>query len=551
MVRKSMWAALAVLLAYTPGALAYEYMVEQTDTLTYATELFGEGSSTSRVRYDGSPPVVTLWTVLTATEDVAIGNDDEMTITLSISGGTFASQFRASDVDSTVYRANSVADASDPTPPGAPTPDPGNVHADYEVNVRRDDGGAPGDSSVVFIAEALSGWDAADDGGGAVIRIEIELPELRGLNGSRSVTATIEVDAGGGSMFRSSENADDHATAPVTIASNTDRSESGVLRRAEDPVDGRRASVPIINFASALTFANTTAAIWPFPPSTARINLAGGRTGFQPHAAVFPYAFLARPVVGVPRADVLQWNGKTFSIANRESGAGDLVVSITGEFRSGDVVFLDLNGNWRVDNDERLTLRDGVMSGRFGLIEVAGIPTNSDVRMQTEGVAGRWLLFSPNGTDTLRPADYRTTLSVDFTVGSNRDKVGGTSISADLETSYTTIDPSTTRQAYAIPPVGSTDLGNIRVKCEVAVGCPLYLECDDSAGDSWFRALEEPVAGRATMRLNSAMLAEQLGISEDGWEGRLSCNVMSTQTISVQVLTRSGDVLVNNTYIDG
>ena len=548
MVRKSMWAALAGLLAYTPGALAYEYMVDQTATLTYATELFGEGSATGRVRYDGSTPVVTLWTALTATEDVAIGNDDEMEITLSISGGTFASQFRASDVDSTVYRANAIGDANDP---GVLAPgDPGNVHADYAVNVRRDDGGAPGDSSVVFIAEALSGWDAADDSTGAVIRIEIELPELRGLNGSREVTATIEVDAGGGSAFRSSENADNHATAPVMIASNTDRSESGVLRRAEDPVAGRRASVPIIDFASALTFANATVGVWPFPPSTARINLAGGRTSFQPHG-VLPYAFLARPVVGVPRADVLQWNGKAFSIANRESGAGDLVVSVTGEFRSGDVVFLDLNGNWRVDSDERLTLRDGVMSGRFGLIEVAGIPTDSDERMQTQGVAGRWLLFSPNGTDTLRPADYQTTLSVDFTIGSNSDKDGATSLSADLATSYTVIDPSTTRQAYAIPPVGSTDLGNIRVKCEVAVGCPLYLECDDSAGDSWFSALEDPVAGRATMRLNSAMLAEQLGISEDGWEGRLSCNVMSTQAISVQVLTRSGDVLVNNTYIDG
>ena len=547
MVRKSMWAALAVLLAYTPGALAYEYMVDQTATLTYATELFGEGSATGRVSYDGNPPVVTLWVVLTDAEENGIGDNDEMTITLSVSGGTFATQFRASDVGSRVYSANNIGDVEDPRDGH----DPGNIHSDYEVNVTRDDGGAAGDSSVVFKAEAISGW-ASDDGNsaGAVLRIEVEMPGLRGLNGRTPVTATFEVEAGGGSGFRSSANAMNHATAPVTIAANTARSESGVLRRAEDAVNNQRASVPIINFDSALTFANTTVGVWPFPPGTARINLAGGRTSFQPHG-VLPYAFLARPVVGVPSADVLQWDGEAFSIANRESGAGDLVVGVTGEFRSGDTVFLDLNGNWQAENNERLTLRDGVMSGRFGLIDIAGIPTDSDMRMQTEGVAGRWLLFRPNGTDTLRPADYRTTLSVDFTVGSNRDKVGGTSISADLATSYTTIDPSATRQAYAIPPVGSTDLGNIRVKCEVAVGCPLYLECDDGAGDSWFRALEEPVAGRATMRLNSAMLAEQLGISEDGWEGRLSCNVMSTQTISVQVLTRSGDVLVNNTYIDG
>ena len=549
MVRKSMWAALAVLLAYAPGALAYEYMVDQTATLTYATELFGEGSSTGRVSYDGNPPVVTLWVVLTDAEEDLINDNDEMTITLSVSGGTFATQFRASDVDSRAYSANNVGDVEDPRDGH----DPGNIHDDYEVNVTREDGGAAGDSSVVFKAEAISGWTPGDGGGntaGTVLRIAVEMPELRGLNGSREVVATFEVEAGGGSGFRSSENAMNHATAPVTIAANTARSESGVLRRAEDAVNDQRASVPIINFDSALTFA-TSAGI----PSTARINLAAGRTSFEPDPVVrfAPYAFLARPVVGVPTDTILQWNGEAFSIANRENGAGDLVVGVTGEFRSGDLVFLDLNGNFRPDNDERLTLRDGVMSGRFGLIEIAGntLLPETDQRGRTQGVAGRWLLFSPNGTDTLRPADYRTTLSVDFTAGSNRDKDGTSSIAVDLKTSYTVIDPTATRQAYAIPPVGSTDLGNIRVKCEVAVGCPLYLECDDSAGDSWFRALEEPVAGRATMRLNSAMLAEQLGISEDGWEGRLSCKVMSTQTISVQVLTRSGDVLVNNTYIDG
>ena len=572
MARKIHVAALAVLLACAPGAFAYEYEVRQTvgprpddadqvtsqptGTLMYAKELFGDGSANTSIGYcrtvgSGCPSGImriTLWTTLTdgypASGGLPAGGDeneidhgDEMTIVLTLRGAVFASRYRASYVSTQSYGTNNLMTLSGTSPIN---------YRDMNVTVER--GGMRGDSSVEFTVTALPtdfGWPKGDGGSsGTVLEVGFELPELMGLNGNTPVTAQIQVHGGGGSGFRSSND------PTVTIASGTARSESGVLRVAGPPnEDGLRPSTPLVNFADALTFMNNTVA-WPFPPSTARINLAAGRTGFQPHATL-PYAFLARPVIGVPTATISKWDGETFSIANREDGAGDLVVGVTGEFRPGDLVFLDLNGNFRPDNDERLTLRDGIMSGRFGLIEIAGIPTDSDMRMQTEGVAGRWLMFLPNGTDALRPADYRTTLSVDFTDATNRDKDGGNSISGDVATSYTTIDPDATRRAYAIPPVGATDLGNIRVKCETATSCPLYLECDDAGGDSWFQKLEDDVPGRATLRLNSAAIAGHLGISETGWEGRLSCNVMSTQDISVQVLTRSGDVLVNNTYIDG
>ena len=555
MVRKSMWVALAGLLAYAPGALAYQYEVDQTATLTYASELFGSGADSQYVRYTaGNNPAITLWTLLTDdAEEVAVNDNDEMEITLSISGGTFRDRFRASDVNVTIYAVNSTGDAQDPNPDADP-PVTGNVStAGYNMDVALDEGGARGDSSVVFKAEATSGWGGADgDTVGTAIKIVIDLPAFQGLNGRTPVTATIDVSGGGGSGFRSSRNAENHATLPVMVDGDTARSASGILRRAHAAAAGstERTSVPIIGFAPALTFSNAGGG------GAARINLAGGRTGFQPVAGL-PYAFLGRPAVGVASPNILQWDGETFSIATRENGAGDLVIGVTGEFHdSGDVVFLDLDGDWRPDSDETLTLRDGVMSGRFSLIEIAGNTgqtgeTPEARRVQTQGVASRWLLFLPNGSDTLRPSDYRTTFSVDFNDPSNVDKGGADSISVDLATSYTVINPSATRQAYAIPPVGATDVGNIRVKCETAVSCPLYLECDDAAGDSWFQKLEDDVPGRATLRLNSALIAEHLGISETGWEGRLSCNVMSTQDISVQVLTRSGDVLVNNTYIDG
>ena len=43
-------------------------------------------------------------------------------------------------------------------------------------------------------------------------------------------------------------------------------------------------------------------------------------------------------------------------------------------------------------------------------------------------------------------------------------------------------------------------------------------------------------------------IQDALGI--DAWDGRLSCNVLATDKISVQVLTRAEGVLVNNTSVN-
>ena len=555
MVRKSMWAALAVLLAYAPGALAYQYDVTQTATLMYAKELFGTGSASSRVEYcrtveAGCPsavPKITLWTVLGDDGDEnAVDPDDEMDITLTLRGAVFAFGFRSSHIAVRSYATDNIADVNADSTSGDY-----NMVDNREVSVVREDDGASGDSSVSFMAKATGSWGDDDaDNVATVIEIEIELPELRGLNGRTPVTATIVVDAAASSGFMSSDE------ELATVGGGTAKSPNGGVLRAAGTANaqGVRPSTPLLNFADALSFSNAGGCgveRLEQPDCSARINLAAGRTSI---AGRSPFAFLARPRVGVPNPGIAQLNGETFSVANRQNGQGDLVISVTGQFHSGDIVFLDLNGNWDADSDERLSLRDGIMSGRFNLIEIAGtgVPGASAEaeRQSEEGEANRWLLFRPNGVDALRPADYRTTMSVDFTHARNVDKDGQNSIAVDLTTSYTVIDSNATRRAYSIPPLGGSDMGNVRIKCETAVDCPLYLECDDSAGDAWFQELDEGVPARSTMRLTSAMIATHLGISEDGWEGRLACSVMSTQNISVQVLTRSGDVLVNNTYID-
>ena len=52
-----------------------------------------------------------------------------------------------------------------------------------------------------------------------------------------------------------------------------------------------------------------------------------------------------------------------------------------------------------------------------------------------------------------------------------------------------------------------------------------------------------------TVRWNQMQIAGALGL-DDGWEGRLACEVLSSAEITVQVLTRAAGVLVNNTATD-
>lgn len=562
MVRKSMWVAMAVLLACAPGALAYEYRIDQSNVsaFTYASELFGPGSGASRLDYDTEPPTppeprLTLWTIMNdGTEEEAVTNDDTMEVTLTLANAVFAQNIRASDVTTRVY-AHGYADANS---------DPATwIDAAVQVNAARDSGGSAGTSSVVFIVTASAGWERVatySNGNPTSVSIQIDLPPLQGLNG-RPVTASIQVDAGGGSGFKSSRAAD------VTIASNgvgndmgnlTSRSAgSGVLRLTSPGASATagRPHVPMIAFTSALTF---TAA----GGGMSNIDITGSRTMVQPTGGR-AQSTLATVTVGVTDTSddgPKQLGGQLFSIAPRQDGEGDLVVSVTGEFHAmGDQVWLDLDGDRTADAGELLSLNEGVMSGRFNLNQVAGDGNTGDSdeaeRRSEEGVVTKNLIFLPNGMETLRPATYTSTFSVDFNADSNADKqptsqTHTTRYFVQEGSNPVYIGDDLTRHAYAIPPLGHADEGNVRVKCETATECPLYLECDDSGGGSWFATLTTPIEARATVQLSSADIAGALEVGEAGWTGRLSCAVMSTREISLQVLTRSGGALINNTYVD-
>ena len=548
MVRKSMWVAFAALLACASGALAYEYDVDQSEITdyTYANELFGPGSATSRIDYDGDGPTITLWTVLdTDANEMAIRTDHTMEITIRLANAQFATNFRSTAVTSLYYvdDRRTVTTSNDAV----------NTR---RVRVDRLEGGTSGSSWVTFEATATTGWDGtAVNGTNATLEMRFEMPPLTALN-RRPVAATVEVDAGGGSGFLSSESTDVTITE-IDGAGTTRTPNTGVLQLTVPPVAPAtsRTPVPLVTFADALTFAANGG-------GTSNIDITGDRMQVDKYnPEIANQSRLATVRVGVASNTVKQLGGQIFSIASRQDGEGDLTVSVTGEFHEeGDVVFLDLDGDSNPDTNEMLEMEDGVMSQRFPLTAVAGnaadrAETDEGERQRAEGVATRTLIFRANGEETLRPATYTSTFAVDFDADANADKAGSsvthmTRYYAQEGSNQIFIGDSLTRHAYAIPPLGSGDEGTVRVKCETATACPVYLECDDSAGMSWFSELREEIDSRATLVLDSETIATHLDVGDDGWNGRLSCLVMSTRDISLQVLTRSGGALINNTFVD-
>ena len=530
-VGKRVWLIAVALLLAIPSAAQYRYDVNQDSMRTYATELFGEGSDTVVINNpgEGGAPELSLTLWIDVASAAAIDSGDTAEVTMSLANATFASSVRSSHLNVR------IPERCDDTVCSRLVP----------INIRGREG-SRGASTVTFEIVSTGTLGTAT---GTIVDFVWDLPPLMGLSGTKNVTASVTVDAGGGSGFKSSDAED------VTVGDDTHKSSSGVMRRAAAAVGGVRASVPLINFKQALNFAAGGG-------GTANIDLNGDRTQFRPWLGR-THVLLADVTVGADDAEVLQIDGETFSIANRQDGDGDLVISVTGEFhQSGDEVWLDIDRDHRPDGGEMLSASGGVMSGRFKLNEVAGNAGASDSnadeqqRLREEGSATRNLLYRPNGTDVLRPATYTSTFIVDYVKGSNVDRDGAESKSVDLVTSYTTRRADgashtvSERMAAAVPPVGSAERGNVRVKCETAVPCTLYLECDDGGGETWFVQLDDVVPGRSTLRLSSEDIARHIGVGADGWSDRLSCGVFSTQDISVQVLTRSGGILVNNTYVD-
>ena len=549
MARSSIWAAFAVaLLAFAPVAAAATWIANVNGVRTFATESITSGDVV--IDFRGIAPQATARLTLTDPEVDMLDRNDTVDLTFTLVNAKFARAVRGSALVSLQLGGIQYCG----------------------LRVRSVDSEA-GSASATFTVETVPNvgdGNCATVGAGVRHALFVfQLPSLTGLDSTllpdgfsaKPVQVKFKADAPAGSGWHSTAEEIATRTHPVT--------------RVVSPLN-------IVQYRPALSldalgFALQNGSL--VSAASSEIDLAAGRTGFTaPGRALLSIVSVGRrnanlctlrdsPYSNPWSACTLQHDGTPFSLGRRGDGRGDLNVTVTGDFRDGDVVFLDLDGDRMPGAGEDLDLQaDGSMQESFRLDYVAGNPNAADGERgeldREEGVATKNLYYLPNGTDALRPGEYRTSFTIttdDATVADIVDRpqrVLGvlTGIRVPIGTTHTTSYTVTEDMqiAYAIPPQRAGDSGTVRVNCKGSTPCTLYLECDDPDGMSYFKQVEEPVPGRSTLVLTAEGLSDALDLGEGVWEsGRMSCTIHSTRDISVQQLTRSAaGVLVNNTYVD-
>ena len=536
MARSSIWAAFAVaLLAFAPVASAARWSVASSTQRIFATESVTSGDVV--IDFQGTRPEVRAGVLLEDDELVLIDRGDTVELTFTLVNAKFAQAVRGSALTLSFVGV-----------------------AQCDVRVRSVDSEA-GSASATFTVETVP-RSSGDSGDCAVFgsvqrraNFTLVLPALTGLDNTKAVQAKLAVDAPAGSGWPTLSAGEEISTGSV----NAQGVERGNLVRYRDAL--RLAVLGTGTQNGRLVNATSS-----------DIDLAAGRTGFtspgRAHLAIVRVGRLAANectsrVSPYGSVCIRQRDGRPFSLGRRGDGRGDLNITVTGDFRAGDVVFLDLDGDQMPGAGEDLDLQaDGSMQESFRLDYVAGNPNAADGEAgeldREEGVTDKNLYYLPNGTDALRPGEYRSVFTVTTDSPETADildRIHGVTGQTVLHenrhtTSYTLTED---RQiAYAIPPQRAGDSGTVRVNCKGSTPCTLYLECDDQDGMSYFKQVEEPVQGRSTLVLTAEDLSDALDLGEGVWEsGRMSCTIHSTRDISVQQLTRSAaGVLVNNTYVD-
>ena len=213
------------------------------------------------------------------------------------------------------------------------------------------------------------------------------------------------------------------------------------------------------------------------------------------------------------------------------SMAGTLAISVSSDkFNEGDVVYIDADGDKAADTGELFVISEGVAS--------------DSVDLSTDPVT---VYYVPSGDTALtHRSKFTINAGTEFSEADNKNR---SALAATAQLSLQGVSGAGVK-AYAIAPVGSTDIANVRVTCETSAvaGCRVFFECRDQAGTNTFGEAGAAVGPNMTETWQQDGIQDALGI--DSWDGRLSCNVLATAPVSVQVLTRAVGVLVNNTSVN-
>ena len=517
-------ALFAVSALFVGGAWAQELTMAQTATNPYlvAEELLGSADGTVVQLGDaggstGAPqPAIRL-----KVPAGGIAADNTAEITFSLTGAVFGENVGGRTLD-----LRDTLTATD-------------AHPGLSAEVIS--GGNLGDSSITFLAEATAAIDANE-------YVTFWLPDLRvtpaviGTNATTGapelgvdVVATVvekrAVKSGSAGPFVKVSGARDKTAVGSTPAENN-LAKRQVLALA-DVVNismGMGPNVGTVALAARTRFAVSNATYTPPGSSTPTSALRLGTltvtiTGDTDRN----YATAAGRVYTLdPDDPAVEWddNNTSANLTDDEydldsSLAGNVDVVVKGAFKSGDLV---VYGPERT----KAKMSDGMAAVS---IPITGAGSSTEI------------IYVPGGVETLRPGDITAMAMLNFSRAGNAAGLPAVSVGR-IEYAGIKVDA----YAHGVVKGGGTDKSFLRVRCASATDCTVFLDCHDEAGDNYFDEAGT-VGGGETAVWNSDDVATVLS---GGWSsGRGACDLLSSGTLEVQHMVRSGHTLINSSAVVG
>jgi hypothetical protein len=452
---------------------AWAALDQSTSNADFADSLFGPGSEAIVIDPNGDA-------VVTVTTDAVVGNGNVADLTIDISGGEFSGIVPLSSIS---VSAGVVA-------------------------FTKTDGGNPGDTTVTFEMDVVVSLPIGTT-------IDFEVPSLTNVDLSSPTSAVVAVSAIVPTTTAPDPFPNTIDTNDCTLPADCTIAVSSSPYTAFDLGSGDTGQVQIDD-RPVIDIGGTTIDTTP--------GVAGGsREGL----------LIGEHDLDLDIAPPLQRDGDPFSLATGGDGVGSVTLVATGNFRAGDIVFIDVNGNTDVDTGESFVISGGTATS---------LPIPADT---AEGLGVLDVYYVPNEVDDLSPEVFGLTATINYVLATNQADAA-TPPTPPGEIEYDNINFE--GYAYGVVRAGGTDRSFVRVTNETSGPASIFFSCTDDAGNSSFGDFGV-LGGNETEAYDSDEIGTLLGGVV--FSGRGACDILSDENISTQHKIRSSDILTDNSVVIG
>ena len=217
-----------------------------------------------------------------------------------------------------------------------------------------------------------------------------------------------------------------------------------------------------------------------------------------------------------------------------------------GLFNEDDMLFVDYDKNGKMGNGEEIKIDADMMN--MAMSNALSIDPEKSESFTEAGEGAFKVYYKAGGKGHINhEAMINLTAMVHYS-----DPSANNEADAKAATTLKFDGVGNAVMAYAIAQTdnGRGDSSNLRVRCEASTDCRVFLECwgDDGTETRGFGEVEGGVPADGVEVWTAAKVEDVTGRMPDS---RHSCRVLSKGMVTVQQLTRSEGVLVNNTAVGG